>query len=295
MQQCEAHMGHHYVSRFYLEKFTFNKKKTLVCQMTRNGMIPIKPNHIADICQKRNYNTPEQEREQSQLENKQAVVLRNFIKTAKQGRYDFSDEFIKLVTFMIANNRYTRQIIIRAVGDEFESSLGIPIDREYRGKFDLSFSLSKVIFDQLKAWEFIAIKERDNKKVFITSDNPITIFNPDDRTLSVGGSIVFKYEAIENISTPDINAPLSIPMNFNSVSFDRDAALIIPINPNICVIGFSKLGGWKNYIENHERDLVHHVNFITLAGCHRAVYSSTQKMLEVTKQQAVFNMTHNGW
>ena len=288
-------MGHHYVSRFYLQEFAFNKKKTLVCQMTKNGIIPNEPNNIADICQKKNYNTPEQEREQNQLENKHAVVLRNFIKTAKRGKYDFSDEFIEFITFMIANNRYMRQKVIKAIGDGLANKFDIPIDRDYRGKFDISLSLSKVIFDELKTWEFMGLREGKNKKVFITSDNPFTIFNPDDRTLSVGGSIVIESGDIQDISTPDVSVPPLIPVNFNSVSFDRPAALILPMNPNICVIGFSKPGGWKNYIDSHERDILHHVNFITLAGCHRTVYSSTQEMLEITRQQAVFNMTDNSW
>ena len=54
-------MGHHYVPRFYLKNFAFDedkpKNELQVFSMTKEGMIPDKPNAVSNICQKENYNT----------------------------------------------------------------------------------------------------------------------------------------------------------------------------------------------------------------------------------------------
>ena len=88
-------MAQHYVSRFYFKPFACDSDKSLVFSMSRDYTIHDKPSQISNICSKKNYNTPEQERTQSSLESEYAEILRNLIATV-QGKNNFYivDEFI---------------------------------------------------------------------------------------------------------------------------------------------------------------------------------------------------------
>ena len=81
--------------------------------MSRDYTIHDKPSQISNICSKKNYNTPEQERTQSSLESEYAEILRNLIATV-QGKNNFYivDEFIQFVSFMLGNNIFARENLI---------------------------------------------------------------------------------------------------------------------------------------------------------------------------------------
>ena len=87
----------HYVSQFYLRKFAFNldnpKDEPSVFQMTKKGMIPDEPNTVKSICSKNNYNTRQQEIEQSQRESRYSDVGLYIVYTAPQFRMLTEDDF----------------------------------------------------------------------------------------------------------------------------------------------------------------------------------------------------------
>ena len=274
-------MGHHYVPRFYLKNFAFNADKPRnepqVFSMTKKGMIPDKPNTVRSICQQKNYNSPEQEREQKQLEDRYAVILRDFIETTNQEECVFSAEFIEFVSFMMSNNANTRKKYTGVIRDELRKNHNMRVDGEYKKKLDFSLSLSRCVFDTLKTWEFLEVKETNNKNIFITSDNPVSLFHPIDGGIPVTGSLVGKYGDIENVGGRGF-----VKMSMASVSFGVDAAIIFPITPNICVIGFSEPGNLESYIHHHKNDFFFYINLITLCNCNKAVYSYSKELLELT-------------
>lgn len=198
-------MGHHYVPRFYLRNFTFNtnkpRDKPQVFSMTEKGMIPDEPNTVGSICQKKNYNSPEQECEQKQLEDRYAGILSNFIETMDQKVYDFSnevievdqevydfpDEVIEFVSFMIGNNIFVRKKLVQAYNIEkimqngVELNNKIVIDSGYKGKYDWSESFSGCVYKELQNWKWGTVRlDPDSRERFITSDNPVSIFNPEN-------------------------------------------------------------------------------------------------------------------
>ena len=84
-------------------------------------------------------------------------------------------------------------------------------------------------------------------------------------------------------------------MSFANVSFEGNAAIIFPINPSICVVGFSEPENWESYINNLGGDILDHVNFITHAGCNSHVFSHSKRVLENTRDKVVYNMANKGW
>ena len=297
---------HHYSSKFYYKSFTCNTQESLVHAMRRNGTLVSRQRPIRKICSEVDYNTKVQEQHQNRLETKYKKVLRDFIKRAYHGEYDCSEEFGSFVSFMIDNddskkiirfigfmigiNKHTRQIVLNAVGDSLEGNLDISVDRDYRGKGDLSSLLFERIYDKFKTWEFMGIKKKNNTKIFITSDKPVTIFNPSDRTISVDGSLEYNYGDIKQIEEP-----ISIPMNIANVSFEGNAAIVFPISPSVCVVGFPEPRCWESYVSNFGDDILDHVNFITHAGCMEHLFSHSKRVLEITRDKVVYNLSNKGW
>ena len=103
----EVSVAHHYVPMFYFKNFTFNSDQSLVFSMNHQG--EIHENAIGDISAQKNYNTPEQEREQSQLETRHSVILRKFIETFDSGNSNHSRGFVEFVSFLMGNNIYVRK------------------------------------------------------------------------------------------------------------------------------------------------------------------------------------------
>ena len=181
---------HHYVPRFYLRHFASDSGESQVFSMSKDHTIHDKPSQISNICTKKNYNTPEQERAQSSLESEYAEKLRNLIEAA-QGKYNFSivDEFIKFVSFMLGNNIFVREKLIPSVytinkikqnGVEVDNI--IEKDSGYRRRFDWSINFTSCFYKEFQnwMWELVRLDIGAGEKGFITSDNPVSIFNPEN-------------------------------------------------------------------------------------------------------------------
>lgn len=160
-------MGHHYVPRFYLKNFAFNEEKTLVYSMTKESKVPDKPNVIDNISQEKNYNTQQQENDQDQLEKRHSVILNEFIEAPIGEKFDPSNEFIDFVSFMMANNISTRIGVAESLHETLKEKYGILIDGGYKKKLPLSRAVSECIFEELRTWEFVPVKEKDTEKIFI--------------------------------------------------------------------------------------------------------------------------------
>ena len=141
-----------------------------------------------------------------------------------------------------------------------------------------------------KRGNFRGIKKQSKAKIFITSDKPVTIFNPSDRTIPVDGSLEYSYGNIRQTEKS-----ISIPTNITSISFEGNAALVFPVSPTICVVGFSKPRYWKSFVSNFRRDILDYVNFITYAGCMEYLFSHSKRVLELTRDKVVYNLSNNGW
>lgn len=108
---------HHYVSKFYYKNFVYSTDAPLVYTMNKEGKISNRRRAASQIGYEKDYNTPDQEQTQSQLETRHAKILREFIKAANQEEYNFSivDKFIKFVSFMLGNNIFVRENLIPKV------------------------------------------------------------------------------------------------------------------------------------------------------------------------------------
>ena len=108
---------HHYVSKFYLENFAFNKNSHDVIKkvfpMNKEGILH-RSNKVANICRENNYNTPQQEEEQCQREQKYSESLRKFVACVESGStevyYDF--DLLEFISFMLGNNIFVREKLI---------------------------------------------------------------------------------------------------------------------------------------------------------------------------------------
>ena len=172
---------HHYVSQLYFRNFAFNEEETHVHPMTKKGFLPCEPNKIAHICYEKNYNTKLQEDEQGRLENEYAKILRDFIASPNPDDLNLSRDFIEFVSFMFANNIDTRKTIAEELSklklkiEGFPDDHSVSIDNEHRGRFDLSQAFADAVFEEFQSWKFVR-RQTNGYKVFITSDNPVSLF-----------------------------------------------------------------------------------------------------------------------
>ena len=295
-------MGHHYVPRFYLKNFAFNEEKTLVYSMTKEGIIPDKPNAINDICQKENYNTHLQENWQGQLECSHSIVLEKFIKNLDSGNFNLSRHLVEFVCFMIGNNIFIREKIMEELdrwlkveikGDHINRT--VPIDKGYRRKFDLSIVFSVKAYKELKSWRFETIGVADNSKFFITSDNPISLFNPENIAISPGIEVTFDYnDESKPVPADGMLGKMQFPITLKSVSFERDVVMIFPITPSFCMLGFSdrdRHASYRSFMSGADRNSRHlpFLNILTYASCNRAVYAySTDFLRKVDADKHIF-------
>ena len=290
-------MGHHYVPRFYLKNFAFNfnEKKLSVYSMTKEGKIPSKPNQIGDISQEKNYNTKQQESDQAQLEKRHSVILEKFIETPIGEKFDAFDEFINFVSFMMANNVSTRIGVAGALHETLKEKYGIIVNSGHKKKLPLSCAISECIFEELQTWQFIPIKKEDNEKIFITSDNPVSMFYPINPSQNIDAvvtttppKIIVAGESVQ-ISKTKVSIGSQLIGTFESVSFGRDVIMIFPVTPSQCLIGFSDRERYEKYIKRPwtDEDMAF-INHVTFSKCLRVAYSCSKQLLEATKA----NMRH---
>lgn len=285
-------MAHHYVPRFYLKRFAFDADTSQVFSMSReNYTIHDKTSPVSNICAKKNYNTSEQEMQQSTLEKGYAKVLRNLIQTAGQGKSNFSfDEFIKFVSFMLGNNIFVRENLIPSVytvnkimqnGAEVDNRT--EEDSGYRRRFDWSIGFTSFFYKKFQnwMWRFIILDPETGEKSFITSDNPVSIFNPENIFTPL--DVKIKYDESEtkgikaNISKSRID--IIVPISLEDISFRQDIVTAFPVTPKLCLIGFSCPERYNKFIEGSKNRFVEFINLMTLYQCNKAVYSHSKELL----------------
>ena len=285
-------MGHHFVPRFYLKNFAFNEEKTLVYSMNKEGKIPDKPSPISKICAKENYNTLQQENKQGQLERFHSSVLEDFIKNLDSRNFKLSCPLVELVCFIMGNNLLIREKVMEELdrrlkvqikGDNINRT--VPIHKGYRGKFDLSIAFSERAYKELESWRFEPIGVADNSKFFITSDNPVSLFNPENVAIPTEIGVTFNYND-ERIPVPVEGLPgtMHFPITLKSVSFERDVVMVFPITHSYCMLGFSDRDRHASYIsfmKGNDRKGTHlpFLNILTYAMCNRAVYAYSKNFL----------------
>ncbi len=296
-------MAQHYVSRFYIKNFACDSDKSLVFSMSRDYTIHDKPSQISNICSKKNYNTHEQEQEQCRLEGKYAKILREFVQTPNPETFYGTRDFVEFVGFMWGNNISVRKSIAKVFSEvslrELRQMLGggdVSSHVEYRKQLESSIAFADCIFEELLNWKFVRLNTRGDHKVFITSDNPVSIFNP-----NVLSPVEIRVE-FENvrIKLDDENIPISegkvsrktqLNLTFEKVFLGQDVILFFPVTPSVRLLGFSNMTTHLKYmnrdpsVNNH---LLAFMNILTFNQCNRTVYSHSKKMLENTK----INMPH---
>ena len=99
---------HHYVSRFYYKNFVYSTEDPLVYTMNKEGKIGGRRKSVSQIGYKADYNTCEQEKEQSRLETIYADVLRDFIENPDPRNSNLSRAMLDFVSFL-SNNVDTRE------------------------------------------------------------------------------------------------------------------------------------------------------------------------------------------
>ncbi len=291
--------NHHYVSQFYLRYFACNDEETLVNAMTKKGKIIDKPNVISDISSENNYNSPLQEPKQSKYENDFSAVLRNFLNTSNSKTSHLFIDVVKFVCFMLANNIDTRKRISDKLGElevqikEFPPDHKVTIDTGHKARFDLSMTFADAVFEEISSWKF-ARCQTNGYKVFITSDNPVSVFKPENILIPVKGDITWINPRITDFG--DKNIPISnkrrrrnirASIILDNVSFERDIMMVLPLTPNFCLMGFSDSERHKRYMERSEQtnnNVISFINLITLGCSNKVVYSHSKEMLKIARK-----------
>ena len=291
--------NHHYVPIFYLKNFVCDSGKSRVFSM--NLKEEIHENKISKICSENNYNSPEQEHLQSRFERVFASILKNMIENPDPADIDLNLKFLKFVGFMLGNNIKKRKSMAESISsfelqiEGLDSKHKILIDKDHRGRFDLSLAVAHAFYQEFRSWNFTRRGIRNAQKVFITSDDPVSIFNPENLLSSTYIAHEWKKPTIESFGDAvitsggekGIEAEASFPLK--SVSFQKDIMMIFPIAPTSCLIGFSDSNRYARFTENTMRrdnisnDLINDlINTITFRYSHKAAYSPTKERLKET-------------
>lgn len=291
--------NHHYVSQFYLRKFACNDEETHVKAMTKKGRIIDKPNVISDISSEKNYNSPLQEEEQSTLENEYAAILKEFLNTPNPENSQLSIDVIEFVCFMLANNIDTRKRISAKLGElqgqieNFPVDHTVTFDKGHKARFDLSMAFADAVFEEIISWKF-TLSRTNGYKVFITSDNPVSVLKPENILIPAEANITWTNPRITDIG--DKSIPISdkimrrnmkTSIYLDNVSFEQDVIMVFPITPNFCLMGFSDSGRHKRYIERSEQtnnNVISFVNLITLGCSNKVVYSHSKDILQMSRK-----------
>ena len=294
-------MAHHYVPRFYLGHYALDSNKSQVYSMDKDYTIHDKPSPISNICAKKNYNTPEQEQEQSNLEKEHSETLREFVKIPNPEDYNRSPEFVESISFMMGNNIYIREMLAKSLREMLLRTLGtgsdadisdISIDIGYRGQLKTSIAFADCVFEEFQSWQFVRHGPTNGEEVYIASDNPVSIFNPENvftpwetRIHLKDVNINFGNES-RLVSDGRLSRGVKIHLTFESVSFGKDVVMIFPITPSVCLLGFSNKTRhlrFMNRPQNDNNDVIAFMNLITLSQCNKVVYSHSKGILEAVK------------
>lgn len=290
--------NHHYVSQFYFRRFACNNQKTLVKAMTKKGKIIDKPNVISDISSEQNYNSPLQEEEQSRLEGEYAAILKEFLDTPNPENSQLAADVIEFVCFMLANNIDTRKRISDKLGElelqikNLPTEHKVTIDTGHKARFDLSMAFADAVFQEIRNWAFTRC-QTNGYKVFITSDNPVSIFNSENILMPMQANISWINPRIADIadksipiSDKEIRKEMKVSVTIDNASIGEDATMVFPIAPNFCLMGFSDTEMHRKYIERPKKsnnNVISFINLITLGCSNKVVYSHSKEMLKIVR------------
>lgn len=292
--------NHHYVPVFYLQNFACDSNRSRIFSMNQNG--EIHKNKISKICSQNNYNSQEQECLQSRFENVFAGILKDMIAISNPVDIDLYQTFLKFVGFMIGNNIKKRKNMAESIST-FElqmEGLGnhkILIDDDHRNRFDLSLAFANAFYQEFRNWNFIRRGIGDKQKIFITSDDPVSIFNPENLLSPMYIAHKWEIPTIENFGDTMIfkgqkGIKAEASFTLKSVSFEKDVMMIFPITPISCLIGFSNSDRYTRFMENTTKrdninnDLINDlINSITFCYSNKAAYSPSKERLKETMTQ----------
>lgn len=290
--------NHHYVSQFYYRNFASNPERSLVYAMNNEGNIINRPRSIRRISFEEDYNTEEQEQEQSRLETRYAEILREFIETPNPGNSDLSRDFVSFVSFLMGNNVYIRERLDEGFSRmEFQiagapGNHNISTHRGHRGRFDWSEAFADAVYEEFCSWQFVR-RETNGYKVFITSDDPVSILNPNDIRIPIQANITWRDPRIINIGDEEtpisdsiVSREVQLKMALESVSFPQDVIMIFPVTPSVCLLGFSNNTRHLRFMNrppSDNNDALAFMNLVTFSQCNKAVYSHSKELLKGTK------------
>ena len=293
--------NHHYVPRFYLKNFACDSDKSRIFSMARQN--EIYPNKISKICSQNNYNSPEQERLQSRFESAFASILKDMIENPDPADVDLNLRFLKFVGFMLGNNIKKRKSMAESISlfelqiEGLDSNHKILIDDDHRSRFDLSLAFANAFYEQFKRWNFIRRGIGDEHKVFVTSDDPVSIFNPENMLSSTYIAHEWKNPTIDSFGDTTIlrgerGIKAEVSFTLESISFQKDVMMIFPITPISCLVGFSDSNRYARFMENTMRgssidnDLINDlINTITFRYSNKCAYSPSKERLKETVTQ----------
>ena len=288
--------NHHYVPRFYLENFACETDESRLFSMNRDHKIH--KNKISKICSQNNYNSPEQERLQSRFEREFSSILKEMMENRDPTDVDLNLRVLKFVGFMLGNNIKKRKSIAESISslelqiEGLENNHKILIDNDHRGRFELSLAFSNAFFQNFLNWKFIR-REMDNaQKAFITSDDPVSIFKPENLLSPTYIEIEWEKAEIESfddtiISENKRQIKASASFTLGDISFEKDVMMIFPITPMLCLIGFSESNRYAQFMESHmsNANINDLINTITFCYRYKAAYSPSQERLKETVHQ----------
>ena len=307
---------HHYVPRYYLKPFAANPDESKVFSMSGDFTIHDEKSKISDICAKRNYNTPQQEQKQSRLEQKHAAILNKFIQSPNPETFYGSREFVESVSFLMGNNIYIRDAITKILRESLENELESRFDGDisdlsigigYRGQLKTSIAFADCVFEEFQSWQFVRHGPTNGEKVYITSDNPVSIFNPEN-VFGTWQTIVQLKDM--NINFDNESQPVSdgrrsrgmkINFTFESVAFGHDVVMLFPITPSVCLLGFSNKTRHLKFMNRTPRDnndILAFMNLITFSQCNKAVYSHSKELLggvKINMPKFLQHCQHHGY
>ena len=217
--------------------------------------------------------------------------LRNLIEAA-QGKYNFSivDEFIKFVSFMLGNNIFARKNLIPSVYTVNKiMQNGVEVDNKteedsgYRRKFDWSIAFTSCFYKEFQnwMWEFVILDIETGEKGFITSDNPVSIFNPENVFTPL--DVKLKYDESKtkvtgsNISNERIDIIVTVPLE--NISFRQDIVMAFPVTPKLCLLGFSCPERHNKFKGQSKNMFIEFINLMTFYQCNKAIYSHSKELL----------------
>ena len=195
----------------------------------------------------------------------------------------------------MTNNVYFRKSAAASLGEMEIEIQGFGIDhkvsinQEHRERLDLSLAFSDCAFEELQNWDFVVFGINNSESSFITSDNPVSIFNPENPLTPEW--VEFEYGNPKNVNISNENTPISesemsariqFQITIEKVFLGKGVAMIFPVSPNLCILGFSDGEGRARYERNPEIHNTNFVNFITFNQCNKEVYSHSKKILEKT-------------